>query len=318
MSEHITLDELAELDEGLLARRRATAAERHLAECEECAARAGALRATKDSLRALEPVGMPPDVATRIDRALRNAQSTSAEDVVPDLAEVRTRRFGGIPPWGYAAAAAVVVLAGVGIGIGTTHHHSRPSQAASTVSAPLVSTTAPPEFIQHESGQTYSPTTLAQLAPALSGGRFAAEGGTSGAPGQVPAVGAPNNGAAVNPGTSPTDHKQADQTTTSHRGALPSSGLAAPSPAIAAPLRRLADSRTALLACAAFITDTPNAAPLAVDFARWTNKTAHLHRVPAVVFVFADPSTSNALDVYVVAPSCGDSSLLDFQVLKQP
>ncbi|MGN6472720.1 MAG: hypothetical protein ACTHK4_03600 [Mycobacteriales bacterium] len=315
MSEHFTFDELAELDEGMLARRRAAAAERHLAECEECAARADALRKTKESLHDLEPVRMPRDVAARLDRALRDAGSTSAEDVVPDLATVRARRFGGIPPWAYGAAAAVIVLAGVGIGIGTTRHHHRPTESASGVTAPLVSTTAPPQFVQQESGQTYSPATLAQLAPALSSGRFAAASGAGSPPG---AVSAPNQGTGLNPAASPTTHKQADQTNGAPSVAAPSPALAAPPPVLAPSLRRLADSRDALLACAAFITDTPHAAPLAVDFGRWSNKKAHLHRVPAVVFVFADPSGSHELDVYVVAASCGDTSLLDFLVVKQP
>jgi hypothetical protein len=81
------------------------------------------------------------------------------------------------------------------------------------------------------------------------------------------------------------------------------------------PLRRYADSRTALLACAAFITNTTDAAPLAVDFARWTNPATHARRVPALILVFADPQESSQLEVYVVGASCNDSALLDYQVI---
>jgi hypothetical protein len=313
VSEHFTLDELAELDEGLLARNRAAAAERHLAECEECSARADAVRHTRTTLRDLGSVQMPRDVAARIDRALRDADATSAHDIVPDLAEVRARRFGGVPPWAYAAAAAVVVLAGVGIGIGTTGHHTAAESGAAT-KVPLVATaTTPTQFVQQESGQTYTPGTLAQAAPALLGdvSRYDALG----------AAGAPNTGAAgggsaaSSAGTSPR-----------HAAAPSQSAPLAPAPAAEAPksalsvaptLQRLATSRSALLHCAAYITDTANAAPLVVDFGRWTNTKAHIHRVPAVVFVFADTGDPNKIDVYVVAAACDGNSLLDFQVLKK-
>jgi hypothetical protein len=74
-------------------------------------------------------------------------------------------------------------------------------------------------------------------------------------------------------------------------------------------------SPSALLQCAAFITGTANASPLAVDFGRWTNADAGIRRVPAIIFVFADPDDSTVLDVWVVKAACDDTSLLSFRMI---
>jgi hypothetical protein len=317
VSEHFTLDELAELDEGLLARGRAAAAERHIADFEECSARADAVRESRAALRDLGSVRMPADVAARIDRALRDADATSAADIVPDLAEVRARRFGRIPPWAYAAAAAVVVLAGVGIGVGTAHHHNKASESAASTKVPLVATAkSPAQFVQQESGQTYTPNSLPQAAPALLGdvSRFDASG-AAGAPNTGPVPGAAGGG-----GTSSSAGISPRHAAPSQNAPLaPAPAVAAPKSAlsIAPPLQRLATSRSALLRCAAFITDTADAAPLVVDFGRWTNAKAHVNRVPAVIFVFSDNQDANKIDVYVVGAACDGNSLLAFQVLNK-
>lgn len=305
MSEHLTVDELAELDAGVLAGRRRGTAERHLAGCEACAAKAEALGKTRETLRNLGPVQMPPEVAARLGRALRNASATSAGDIVPDITVARARRLRAMPRWAYGAAAAVVVLAGVAIGVSTLHRHHSPSVAASPVRSPLVATAStPPRFVEQTSGRTYTPTSVTTLAPALAAGESPADAlSQGGAAGAAPGFASAGSGSA----------------TVRH----PTSKAAAPRPAAAAPLapplpaqlQRLADSRSALLRCAAYITDTANAAPLAVDFGRWTNARAHLHDVPAMVLVFADPNVSNRLDVYVVAAACDENSLLDYVVV---
>jgi anti-sigma factor RsiW len=319
VSEHFTVDELAELDAGLLARRRAAAATRHLAECEECTARVEALKKTQDSLRGLGPVDMPADVVARLTRALSEATATSGSDVVPDLGERRSRRGGGIPKWAYAAAAAVVVLGGTGITIGALHH-GKPT--VSDAAVPLVATSVPPsELIQVETGRTYTPDSISEYANGLLGGPVAADSlaapqtaaGTQ--PGTTSNVG---GGAATGGAPDTTPRKYA---TTSK---APSGGAAAPEPlspesagGIPASLQHLAGDRSALLQCAAYITDTPNASPLVVDFGRWTNAAAGIHKVPSVVFVFADTDDDTTVDVYVVAAACDASSLLDFQVLQK-
>ena len=72
-TEHLSFDELAELAEGLLARRRAAAVQAHLAECEECAERAAMLERSTETLRGLGPITMPEDVAARLTAMMRSA-----------------------------------------------------------------------------------------------------------------------------------------------------------------------------------------------------------------------------------------------------
>jgi hypothetical protein len=300
VSEHFSLDELAELDAGLLARGRQRAATRHLAGCEECAARADAIRRTRERLRSLEPVTMPPDVAARIDRALDGATASSGSDVVPDLADHRARRFGGIPPWAYAAAAAVVVLGGTAIAIGT-RGHSSPSAGSATVAEPLVATAATPSVLsQQQTGRTYSPDNVVDLATGLIASSAADSAAPSGA-GAAPELGSGGSAAGKRSDRAPTQ-------------SAPMQALAAPVP-LAPSLQRLVQSPSALLQCAAFITDTANASPLAVDFGRWTNADAGIRRVPAIIFVFADPDDSTVLDVWVVKAACDDTSLLSFRMI---
>ena len=109
---HVTFDELAELAEGTLARRRAAEVRTHLGECEECTARAATLDATGAALRSLGPVTMPADVVARLDRALADADAAGGETVVPDLGAVRRKRR-VIASWPYAAAASVAVIAAI-------------------------------------------------------------------------------------------------------------------------------------------------------------------------------------------------------------
>jgi anti-sigma factor RsiW len=322
---HLSFDELAELAEGLFARRQARAAEEHLTTCEECGARAATLRETTTALRDLGPVSMPADVAARLDRTLASAADEPAGDtVVPDLSQVRRRRQTP-PPWTIAAAAAVVLIAAGSTILATRggHHSSENAGAAATGQAPLVATTSQQPLVTEESGRIYTPTSLAALAPGLVSG-----GSLAGAP-TAPSGSAASGGSGTT--TVPLAHSPQlpRPTATSAR----KNAIAAPPPAdatrsgpsyaqeltsgtaVPAPLRRYAMSQQKLLACAAFITDTPGAAPLAVDYARWTNPTTHARRTPALILVFSDPQDSSEIDVYVVAPACDDSSLLDFQLL---
>ena len=326
MSEHFTLDELAELDAGLLAHRRARAAARHLARCDECQARAAAIGRTKDALRDLGPAQMPADVAARLARALDDATTTTGEDVVPDLGAYRAKRFGGIPPWAYAAAAAVVVLGATGIAVGTRHgHKATPTSAAA---APLVPTAAASaqrlRVPLQESGRTYTPDSIAHLATGLIGNAAAADTLAAKTPEFAGTQGgaAAGGGSAGNAAGHPRAAKNGVETRQPDTGAVPAPAGVAPAPSVAtatsripASLRRLADSRSALLQCAAFISDTPNASPIAVDFGRWTNADAGLRRVPAVVFVFDDLTDPHSIDVFVVGAACDDTSLLDYQIL---
>jgi len=268
---------------------------------------------------------MPADVADRLERALANADTTTGEDVVPDLGAERARRFGGIPPWAYGAAAAVVVLGAIGIAIGTTHGHK--SGTSTSAEAPLVPTTdssadRQQAVRQQETGRTYTPDSIAELASGLVSGSPATDTLAAGTPEFAHSQGAGAAGAGG--GVAATQPRAAKST---NAATQPGTGTA-PAPANAAPpsvttagasipksLRRLADSRTALLQCAAFISDTPNASPIAVDFGRWTNSKAGIHRVPSVIFVFNDLADPHSIDVFVVGAACDDTSLLDYEVL---
>ena len=314
---HVTFDELAELAEGTLARRRAAEVRTHLGECEECTARAATLDATGAALRSLGPVTMPADVVARLDRALADADAAGGETVVPDLGAVRRKRR-VIASWPYAAAASVAVIAAIAVGVAVTNggNDHRSSGAATAADAPLVATSAPHEVIESETGQTYTADSLATLAPQLLGmsndAARSAAGSSTGAGGSgAPSLAAPPRPLGAAPAaTAPSDEPRAKSAAPGAEGfstqQLSSTG------SVPAPLRRYANSRSALLACAAYITDTPNAAPLAVDYARWTNPKAHLHRAPSLILVFEDPDDAAILDVYVVAPACDSASLRDF------
>ncbi len=320
MSEqHLSFDELAELAEGLLGRRQARTATDHLATCEECATRAATLDAAAAALHGLGPVSIPADVAARLDRALAGAGQQSAEDtVVPDLTQVRQRRRVN-PAWAGAAAAAVVLIASVSAILATRGgHHPSTNAGASAGPAPLVATTARQPLLSEDTGRTYTPTSLAALAPSLvtsgltAGTPVGAANGAGSAPvpdsGQAPIAPAPT-AASVHKNSVAQPPADAARSGSSFSQQFSAVGL------VPAPLRPYVNSPQKLLACAAFITDTPGAAPLAVDYARWSNPQAHLRHVPALVLVFTDPQDSSEIDVYVVAPACDDSSLLDFQLL---
>jgi hypothetical protein len=85
--DHLTLDEIAELDEGLLPPERISAARAHLHGCDQCRARADAISATRSMLAELPPVFMPDDVKARLDRALAEAAPRPDAVVTPIVAE---------------------------------------------------------------------------------------------------------------------------------------------------------------------------------------------------------------------------------------
>lgn len=109
--EHIDLETLAELDEGLL-EERADSLRAHLASCPQCQQRAADLTEVRRALAAAPAPTMPSDVADRIDTAI----TTAARDdrVVPLRRPLHRRRVFQV-----AVAAAAVVVVAVG-GVATT------------------------------------------------------------------------------------------------------------------------------------------------------------------------------------------------------
>ena len=224
-----------------------------------------------------------------------------------------------------AAAAAVVLIASASTIVATRGGHQTTADGGLTPpgSARLVATSAQRPPITEESGRTYTPSSLPALAPSLVAGGLSTASSTAtttgagsgssvvavaqcrlrlrrSAPGQLdlrrqsslpPHQPLPR---ATRPARVPEDRRRSPRRTFPHRfGATP--------------------TRSRRLKCAAFITDTPGAAPLAVDYARWTNPKTNARRVPALVLVFAIRRKQRDRR-HVVAPAYDDSSLLDFQL----
>jgi anti-sigma factor RsiW len=272
---HVSHDELAELDEGVLAPARATEVEGHLLGCPECRARAASVRSVREQLAAVGSTSMPPDVADRVHVALAAAADdpapAGASEVAPDGGTVvphqarRPRRWSS-PTFAAAAASFIVIAAIAAIVVGHSRHHndSTATSAAGAGSAPspfvqTAAPSAPAQITIRTTDRLYTPANLPSLAGTLTGGTRAFA-----------------NRAASSSGAAAHD--------TGH---------------VPAQLDRLYRSRQALLSCAAAITQQPNAAPLVVDFGRWTH--AQYHAAPSAIFVFRQGSRGLAI---VTGPTC--------------
>jgi anti-sigma factor RsiW len=115
MTEHPTLDALADAAEDLLSPEQSAAVEAHLATCAECQAGAASLRAVTAELGATPTPTMPTEVAQRLSRVL---VAESADRDRPRTAKVTLGNFGANRPakstrrWlvpALAAAAAAIV-----------------------------------------------------------------------------------------------------------------------------------------------------------------------------------------------------------------
>ena len=115
MTDHPTLDELADAAEDLLSAEQAAAIEAHLAFCADCQAQAASLRAVTAELGTVPAPTMPTDVASRLSRVL---VAEAAHRDRPPSAKVTLGNFGANRPakstrrWlvpALAAAAAAIV-----------------------------------------------------------------------------------------------------------------------------------------------------------------------------------------------------------------
>jgi anti-sigma factor RsiW len=285
--DHSSFDELADLDEGLLAPSRADEVRAHLAGCADCRARHQALRDVHDELAVLPPETMPPAVTERLDRALAAAAAPRSATVVP-LDQHRRRRRGPA----LAQVAAVVVVLGfvVAVAVGALGGGSTSDggaaggngSATSSGAARLPQTTG--HFTKSVTSRTLTHTSVPAVVPRLVAGGFHALATVSGSPAASP----PGSG----------------------------SGSGANAPAVTAspvkvpkPLLPLFNSPAKLVACAAAVAPTKGSLPEAVVFGHYTNA-AH-KTTPSVFFVFADGATRG--DIVVVGPSCaGLQQTLDF------
>jgi hypothetical protein len=272
--DHSSLDELADLDEGLLQPSRADEVRAHLAGCAACQDRHQALRDVHDELAVLPPETMPPAVVEKLDRALADAAVPRSATVVPIAPQVRRR------PWpALAGVAAVVVLVGfvaavvVGSSNGGSSSGGSATTAGSASGAPGLST-GTGHFTTTVTPKTFTHDTVPSGISRLVGGKVLA---------------------LVKPGSSPAGANNRQST----------SGVAG----VPKALRPLADSPTKLLNCAAEVAPVKGSVPEAVVFGHYTSAAGK--KTPAVFFVFGD--RPGRADIDVAGPTCaGLDQTLDF------
>jgi hypothetical protein len=201
--DHLSLDELAELDEGLLSQEREDAARAHLAGCSQCQDHAAAIDAVRVRLSELPTAAMPEDVAARLERALAaepaltgdGSETTKATDatgtapgtdwtgssatIIPNVTDLRTHRSRwGRPTMAASAVAAALVLGGVAIVLGVHGSGSGSSSGSESAGAsggvepnaadaPVGPNPTGGSFATASTGRTYTAANLATLIPSL-------------------------------------------------------------------------------------------------------------------------------------------------------
>jgi hypothetical protein len=119
---HPTVDELADLREGLLAGADEARVRAHVADCDECTAETAALDDVSAMLREVgsQPIAMPASVARAIDDAISDASAVRASSPAPAVIAARPpsrRRRAWVKPafgWLAGAAAAAIIVGGTG------------------------------------------------------------------------------------------------------------------------------------------------------------------------------------------------------------
>jgi hypothetical protein len=231
--DHSSIDELADLDEGLLEPTRGDDVRAHLVGCLVCRARHEALRDVHDELAVLPPEPMPADVADRIDGALAAAALPRSATVVPLVTPARRQR--GWPALA-GIAAVVVLLAFVGAVLVGHHRNNSPSESASNAlsSGSQPGSAAAPAHVKVSfSAHTYNQQTVTAAVQHLLSATTAA------------GIIQPDNAGGAK-------HAPA---------ALPK------------PLHPLFESSTKLLNCAAAVAPVEGSVPEAAIFARYTTPT---------------------------------------------
>jgi hypothetical protein len=281
----------------------------HVAECPVCTADLEALRAVRETLRALPPVPMPADLAERLEAALLAARTEDQREdqrtVVPMVAS-STRRTGRgrwqtLP---YGAAAAVLVVVGLATAAVIGISHSGDSKKSSATSVPEASGSAAagalaPNTPLVTSGTSYTSGDLRSQITAVI---------TASVPGAAQRYGAlrnpdfgdvPNAAAASSAPAAATSAAPSALASTSA-----SSAAAAPAPAASVINSAQAPPRTtpggpladpaALAKCVQTLAPGEIQAPVLVDYATFNG-------VPSTIIVLADPDVAGKLDVYVEA-----------------
>jgi hypothetical protein len=313
----------------------------HVAGCAACTADLEALRHVRETLRALPPVPMPPDVAERIEAALLAARASSTPIAASGVADTvvplrqRSKSAGRSGPaasrWRtlpYGAAASIVVLVAVivvGIvALGHGGNNSKKSAAPAALSAAAAATSAGSTTIA--SGTSYTSADLrSQVAsvvtsnipgaasnfPGLAFGLSEAAAGSAPAPAAAASAPAAASSAPAAAPVAAAPSSAAPAPASS--AATLSSPLFAASTAFASPAAGGATDHAAITAPAGPLADPAALArciqilagkaeqPLLVDYALFNG-------APSTIIVLPDPEVAHKLDIYVEADTanCAD------------
>jgi hypothetical protein len=271
MTEHLDVDALADLEEGLLDRDHVAAARAHVAGCPHCRAELAALTGVRERLAAAAEVEpMPAEVVARLDRALaavaaEPASTAVTRSVIP-LREPQRSSPRGLR-WLQAAAVVVLILAGGAVAVSAL----RGADNGSSDNASTVAGAADKNGREAASGTSF---------PVTASGRHWTQASVEAGVPQLLA-------GTLSPTLPPSSFSAEDNG---------SGGAEAPRALAGVPAARLAGG-LALADCVTELAGGP-ATPLAVDLATFDGQ-------PAAVVLLPGIGGPGRVDVWVVPPDCG-------------
>jgi len=176
---HVTLETLANLDEGLLVPAQEQRIRTHVAGCSACSARLESVVGIRTALAAAPPERLPADVGARLDAVLAGAGGPSSirhREIRPDRRRpARWRPSGGLLATGAAASIVLLLFTAFAVGAlrGGPGASTSNSAARDTTSAARQPGADVPARAVTASGRNYTPATLRAALPALLGQRDA-------------------------------------------------------------------------------------------------------------------------------------------------
>jgi hypothetical protein len=204
------------------------------------------------------------------------------------------------------------VLAVGAIVVGAINHHgsNSPTESAGSAALPeqqlsnngggVIDSLQPRNFVESSTGRAYTRATLTFDVQNL----VAAPTDSTLQP-ATPSATAKHGGSARALGS--TDRKEAKKQPDTTRSSVASGFSPLATQPVPKVLQPLASSRAKILACAARLTTTKNAVPVAVDFGTWTDPNPPAYNdSPSAFFVFKTPNPSS-LAVFVIGPTCNGS-----------
>jgi hypothetical protein len=281
MTDHPSLEELADLAEGLSSQPQHT---EHVAGCPECSVRLADLSAVSAELAALPKLAVPADVAARLEQALGAERARATGTVVP-LARPRPR----VPAWMAAAAVALVAIGGSALAVNAGLFDGLGSKGSPTTAAQDGAKTAGP--VLAHTGFGYTQAGLRGQVAGLLSGKQPGSTALDESAGSGTGAAAPNQ----------------------YSGVSPAPQLAPARTALAQKTARLnaLTDQTKLVACLANALGPEQGVPLAVDLASFNGS-------PAVLAAYDSEGHPGQVDVFVLDPSCPQGSFLYFARIDKP